>query len=386
MRITTLMHSTPPYRQLLTLVICSVQFWVLAGKSYSQQPTVHAVIVGDVSPAAGWGSLAANISADTVGMFAILVNGLPESQFRYYPLTLQEDAWATPSNVLSYLAEVAVEPTDTLLFYFSGHGAADDKGHYLQLAGGKLYRADIRQAMSAKSARLNVLLSDCCNLRADGFSYFAPQIIESPPPRATPILDSLLIKSEGWVDLNACSPGEGAFFGADDPETGGMPGSLFTSALLDLLQSQSQTALNWNQVVDQVRVEVYLAFRQTYPKGAVPEEGFGIQTEQNVYAYQYPGMPPRSGPRTGLTVRDDAEPGVVIVRVESDSPASQSFHVRKQAFVSLESGQRIVIANNQAIRSVEDLVAEVARSPQLMRLVILSPLGGESEFLMSLRY
>ena len=372
-------------RSFVTIAFCLLISFYLNSIVMAKGPMVHAVIIGDVSPAAGWGALAKHISADTIGMYGVLVNGLPESQFRYYPLTLEEDRWATPQNVLSYLAEVNVAPRDTLLFYYSGHGAVDDRGHFFQLAGGKLYRDEVREAMARKAARLNVLLSDCCNLRADGFAYFAPRIVESPPLHPKPIFDSLLLQPTGWVDLNASSPGEGAFFSRDDPELGGMPGSLFTTAVLNLWERQANSVMNWHQVVDQVRVEVYLAFRETYPKGAASEHGLKTQTQQNVYSYSYPGMPRQSGPRTGLIVRDHDRPGAMIVRVEQDSPAFHSFAVAKQAFVPLQSGQNIVMANDTEIRCVADLVTVAADSPQLMRLVVEDN-SGASEFLLSLRY
>jgi hypothetical protein len=372
-------------RSSVTVAFSLLSLLFLNAITVAQSPKVHAIIIGDVSPAAQWGALARHIFADTIGVYGILVNGLPESQFRYYPLTLEEDRWATPQNILSYLAEVNVDPGDTLLFYYSGHGAADDRGHYFQLAGGKLYRDEVRQAMAKKTARLNVLLSDCCNLRADGFAYFAPRIVESPPLRPKPIFDSLLLQPAGWVDLNASSPGEGAFFSKDDPELEGMPGSLFTTAVLNLWERQANSVLDWQQVVDQVRVEVYLAFRETYPKGAAFEHGLEPQTQQNVYAYSYPSMPRRSGPRTGLIVRNHDRPGAMIVRVDQGSPAYRAFDVAKQAFVPLQPGQNIVMTNDTEIRSVDDLKTVAADSPQLMRLVIEDS-SGASEFLMSLRY
>ncbi|MCM2375076.1 caspase family protein [Aporhodopirellula aestuarii] len=381
-----MMRQTCRRQFVLFIAFCLLPSGLLPQIASSQEPTVHAVIIGDTSPAAGWGALAVHITADTVGMYASLANGLPESQFRYYPLSLEDDQWATPDNIMSYLAEVNVRPNDTLLFYYSGHGAADDKGHYFHLAGGKLYRDDVRRAMETKSARLNVLLSDCCNLREDGFSYFAPGIRESPPLRAKPIFEALLLRPTGWVDLNASSPGEGAFFGSDDPEKGGFPGSLFTTALLNLWENQSNTSMTWDEAVDHVRVDVYLAFRQTYPKGAAPEAGFDSQTQQNVYAYSYPGMPPRTGPRTGMTVRNHSNPGALIVRAQPDSPATHAFDVAKQTFVSLQPGQNIVRANDTEIQRVEDLVAVAADSPQLMRLMIQNTNGTASEFLISLSY
>ena len=62
-------------------------------------------------------------------MFASITSGLPQAQCEIYPLTLEEDDWATAQNVLQQIDDVTLASRDTLLFYFSGHGGADDQGH-----------------------------------------------------------------------------------------------------------------------------------------------------------------------------------------------------------------------------------------------------------------
>jgi len=192
----------------------------------------------------------------------------------------------------------------------------------------------VKQTMQSKNARLNVLLSDCCNVRGDGFAYMAPAIDDRSPSRPVPLFDSLLLKPSGWVDLNASSPGEAAFFKsrptADEDPFGDptyMPGSLFTTALTDFFHERRGLPLGWSDLLREVSVDVHLAFRANYPQGAAAAKGLPVQTAQHVYAFQHPGMPEKSGPRTGLIVRDRNGHGALIVRVTNDSPGSRVYDV-----------------------------------------------------------
>ncbi len=75
----------------------------------------------------------------------------------------------TPENILAYYANLQVEPTEALVFYYSGHGGYHlTKGHYLALTRGKLYRAALLAAMKKQNPRLVVILTDCCANLAGG--------------------------------------------------------------------------------------------------------------------------------------------------------------------------------------------------------------------------
>ena len=378
-----------------TLVVPLILTALLSHRTaIAAEPVVHAVIVGDTSPAAQWGKYVVNITMDTTAMFASLTSGLPRNQCRIYPLTLEEDDSSTSANVLQQIADISLKPNDTLLFYFSGHGGADDRGHYFKLAKGQLYRDEVKQAMQSKRARLNVLLSDCCNVRGDGFAYMAPGVDDRSPSRPVPLFESLLLKTSGWVDLNASSPGEAAFFKNPPPSNEDafgdptyMPGSLFTTALTDFFQERRSLSLGWRDLVREISVDVHMAFRANYPRGAAPAKGLPVQTAQHVYAIQYPGMPEKSGPRTGLIVRDRDGHGALIVRVTNDSPGTRVYDVANRRYIALVAGQLILAANDSPVKSAADLVKVVRHSPQLMRLVVQDARGTSSrEYLLTLRY
>ncbi len=80
-----------------------------------------------------------------------------------YTLDILHGPDATPARVRDYYRNLKVQPSEALLFYYSGHGGTDQgRGHFLDLKAGRLFRSELRTAMEAKRPRLLVLLSDCC--------------------------------------------------------------------------------------------------------------------------------------------------------------------------------------------------------------------------------
>ncbi len=96
-------------------------------------------------------------------------------------------------------------------------------------------------------------------------------------------------------------------------------------------------------------------------------------------------MPAKQGPRTGFTVRDHRNQGVMVIQVRAGFPASQVYDLSARRYVSLQPGELIVAANNIPIRTVAEIVDVTRASPQVMRLKIRNQ-RGEREVLMRLRY
>jgi hypothetical protein len=80
-----------------------------------------------------------------------------------YTLDVLTGADVSPSAIRQYYEKLAVESNETLLFYYLGHGAADkNKGHFLDMKQGRLYRSELRQVLKSKNARLTIILTDSC--------------------------------------------------------------------------------------------------------------------------------------------------------------------------------------------------------------------------------
>jgi hypothetical protein len=352
----------------------------------AQQPRFHALIVADTSPWAQWGRFQMNVQMDAAMMRSLVATNVPDHQLVFHFYDLSEDTSGDPGRIADLVSEVPAQGEDVFFFYYSGHGGSDDRGQYLAMAGGRLYRDEIRDRMRRKGNRLNVIITDCCNQRSDGQQFGAPAMDMRPPPTVTPLFRSLFFEPRGTVDINGSSPNEAAFFVPLDDESGVPPASLFTTQIEKFVYRFKQQPTTWDHFLRSVSLNVHLAFRAAYPNGATAGKGGTFQTDQNVYAYEYPGMPPKQGPRTGFIVRDHQNQGAMIVGVRAGFPASEVYDLSARRYVSLQPGEIIVAANNRRVQTVADIVGITERSPQVMRLTVRDPRDGDREVLMRLRY
>lgn len=361
--------------------------WTLLGTfaTSGSAQTLHVVIAGDLSPSAGWGKYTSAVAMDLAMVSATISNNMPESKTDMVRLQIEEDEFSTPKFLLEAVARLEAQPNDSILFYFSGHGAADDQGHYIALAQGKLYREQLLSALESKKTRFVALITDCCNTRSDGYLYSAPYIHIKSPKQPSPLFRRLFLETTGIVDITSSSPGESAFFAPARDESGS-PGSIFTLEWLEWLDQESHHPRSWDQMIRAVSLKVHNAFHDYYPKGASIAKGMPIQTQQNVFPLRYPGMPLSEGPRTGFIIRDFPGRGSVITEVVPDSPASSVFWIQKDQFVSLKPQQVIVSVNGKPTPNTEAVVQTVKSSPQIMRMTVRDANSGSMEVLMRMRY
>ncbi len=284
--------------------------------SYGSSQTLHAIVIGDLSPAAGWGIYAPNLTMDMSNMFAILNDNVPEKQLNLLSVEFSENQDSAPAKVLSLIDSLQVDSQDVLLFYFTGHGGSDEQGqHYLALANGPLTRQKLLERLAKHHAKLTVLITDCCSSRSDGKRILATAPGFENPVKATPLFQSLMFNTSGVVDMNSSSPGENAFFKPVDPENFELPGSIFTSELCNWVFDHKQQPRTWDELVRAVSLRVHSSFRVNFPKGVPLAKGGALQTDQNVFAVAYPGKPQNQGPRTGLIIKDYEGRGAVIINV-----------------------------------------------------------------------
>ncbi|MCE9605234.1 MAG: caspase family protein [Planctomycetia bacterium] len=368
-------------------VLFSVSCVLLCAASASAQK-FHALLVADISPAAKWGEYRPNLVDDVGNMHMMLQRGCPENLLKTSFLMLEEDEQATPTKLLEAIEQLRSNRNDTILFYYTGHGGIDDRGSYFDLAGGKLYREQVVNAAKTHGSRLVVLVTDCCNARDDGLSQSFPRAAYIPSPEAyTPLFQSLFIEPTGVVDVNACGPGESAFFSLPPKELSEEYGSLFTKALTKWAEEKNDRRSTWDELLMDVGVRVHLMFREAYPDGIAVAKGAAMQTDQNVFARNYPGMPKDRGIRLGIAVRDDNEGrGAMIVEIVDGSPATKAFDIERESYGPLAKGRRITTMNGRKISGPKEFEAAIKSSPQIMRLTVEgSDLAGH-EFLVRLSY
>ena len=164
-------------------------------------------------------------------------------------------AQVTPANIERAIEDLDVQPTDVLFCYYAGHGAydadlnADDDpsgGHFFQIPGGDLRRADLLGWLTDKGTRLTVLISETCNAAGDynppdpnaGDSAPATdggQDAETPPEAvASRTFRTLLFDFTGVVDVSGASRDEYGMAGDD--------GSLSTLGMVQALEDEDKSA------------------------------------------------------------------------------------------------------------------------------------------------
>ena len=155
---------------------------------------------------------------------------------RRYTLDILAGPGATREAVLGHYRGLRTGPAEALLFYSNAHGNTDpQRGHYFDLGGKRLYRSDLRRAMTAKKPRLAVIITDTCatipgkeppnKIAGTVKAQKAP-----PAPKAGDgsALRDLLFRHEGVVDINAAGRGQFSYGNISR-------GNCFTRALVELL-------------------------------------------------------------------------------------------------------------------------------------------------------
>ncbi len=147
-------------------------------------------------------------------------------------ITVLEGKQVTRQAILDHYRRMPLVPDETLLFFYAGHGAIDNKGdHFLLLQKGKdpLYRKDVVQAMKSRKPGLVVLLTDCCSIKLKTrlTSKHGDRLVLEPRPH--PVIRCLFFQHRGVVNITAAQDGAGSW--GDDRQ-----GGIFTRSLCGLLK------------------------------------------------------------------------------------------------------------------------------------------------------
>lgn len=236
------MRPTPLARCLLVAVAGTL---IHAGSAASQSPnpqevtTLHVLLVMDTSDP----NIAKGVRVDLENIKRTLSEHIPKSR---HTVTVIDGPAITPDRVLNYFKSLKVQPTDGLLFYYSGHGSMrDGKGHTLELQKGThpLFRSDLIKAMKAKQAAATIVLTDCCSDRNETPTDF---VLQAGKPRGAPTAISPIAKKlffqpqpKGVVDITAATN--------DVALSDEVHGGFFTYGLCRTLNKHEQTPIGWKE-------------------------------------------------------------------------------------------------------------------------------------------
>ena len=190
------------------------------------------------------------------------------------PLNPNQETWHAgkrafqASDITNRVKNLDVQPEDTVLVYYSGHGYIqddddndqDDK-HYLLLdkknPSASLLRSDLVKAVSKKNCRLKMLITDACSDFIETESSTLESIGITPRGNA---LTDLFFKHEGFLDITAASPGQTAF-GRD--EVGGYFTKSLTMSANSKADINTDGNISWAEVFEITQLKTHDYFAAT---------------------------------------------------------------------------------------------------------------------------
>ena len=350
------------------------------------EPVIHVVIA--VDDRAGFGP---NLVTDCKNMERMFRENVPASRLKLVKMDMKR---ITPDNILDTVNRVKLADGDTLVFYYSGHGAfdANNGGQYFLFKdkNGKeeeLRRRTLLAALKDKNARLTVLLTDCCNIdqQSSGNSKETEETDMEPlaaklPNKISPVFDALFVKPTGVADIISSKHGEASFVDT----TGKKRGSCFTWPFVALLEKHRDNgSMTWSAFVNDLRTDVQNAFLECWPEGykfSPPLNGITVQKTQTVEVYgTLPGNTVYNpgqvvgGPRFGVRGANhyDGIHGncVRVTEIVQNGPGQRA---------GFEIGDLITEINGRPIRNEGDYSKTIDDSPKTMRAKVVNVNDGRT--------
>jgi hypothetical protein len=335
---------------------------------------IHLVIAADTNASGGVGAIT---KIDQHNIKQLFESNVPGSQLSI--TTIPAEAMRN-ADILKTVDSLEISNEDTIVFYYSGHGAFDrqKQEQFLQLSLGDLYRSELLKHLVQKSPRLSVLLTDCCNIQVDGLSQEREPEVTVFPQEISPLFGSLFIYCKGVVDITSSKLGEYSFC---DNRRIGNRGSCFTYPLIDLLKvNKDNIEMDWGKLVEELAPKVNDAFKELYPNGHTPSG----QMSQTIVVADYPGknLPPAPAPasanptteekknyRFGVRATPHQGGGMRMLEIIADSPAQRS---------GLETGDVIIEINGKVINTEQEYSDAVDASGKKMQVKLINVRDGKT--------
>jgi hypothetical protein len=336
------------------------------GRPAQESTRLRALIVCDTKdPVVG-----KSVAADAVTFEQLLKDGFAGHADR---LVIKKFTGAdvTVTRILDHLRGLKTGSTETVLFFFAGHGATSRRyGHMLQVQDEKkgagdldrfLLRSEVRGALLEKQPRLAVLLTDTCS---DFVKLGTERPVQPRPEWET--MRSLFLVPRGLVDVNSVSEGESA--------TGQEDGGLFVRTLDTLLRRpfakldlDRDKFLHWHELLPSLqettqkqyaslRLQELAALREDIQK-AGPEERKPLEatrdklTKQLYQTVRVYSLPPLH--RFGVRALAHGKKGARVALVHEHTPA---------AAAGLKPGDLIRKLGNWKVTTPKELAEAVAKS------------------------
>jgi len=226
--------------------------------------TLHLVIVADVNS-----NLKESVTADGENIAQLFSDNIPPQQLKIMTFMPRE---LTPTIIKQKITGLNVGTSDTIVFYYSGHGAYDSEGHFCSITNpnqpnanpNRLYFIEIQAAVEQHQPRLAVYIRDCCfvNVEPRQGATIAGARSDYVPTVVTPLFDNLFFRRDGVVDIMAAEK--------NYPSWGFFHGGIFTLAFVATLYQAIDTRESWDDIFPKVisGTEANFEWRFTYKEGA----------------------------------------------------------------------------------------------------------------------
>jgi hypothetical protein len=198
--------------------------------------------------------------ADKLTMSSAPYYGIQENQLNVYELDLS----GSQEQIFDKIRNIEIGNDDTVLFYYSGHGAMDTNNNnnnnnnaltycivkeigerpdnsYRATKYTYITKKSIIDTLREKNPRLIVMLSDCCSTKKA--ILLSPRESEraKPIPSLTlPLYRSLFLESKGLVDINGAQDGKPSLWYYEMSK-----GSIFTDAFCRCLNKYKNQRMDW---------------------------------------------------------------------------------------------------------------------------------------------
>ena len=351
-------------------VLLGMALFVLSFINNAQAYKLHIILACD-EKARGIGP---SVMADYQNMKDFFESGFSDNLLDIVPLKTRN---LTPKSIYAAIESMDVKSSDTILFYYSGHGDYDyDHGtQILALNKGDISRMDLLKKLRKKHAKLLIVLSDCCNVILE-------KTDEEPDPGfVRPIqaigLEKLFMETSGELDITSSRINESSFCNT--------AGGYFTKLFIQFLRKNATNKdVEWSDLQKQLQPELTKMFKAYLDKEGLPyidlkKVGIdvppgmpAIQDDQRMYVYACPNMPIRFG--AGVK-RVDGQ--LKVVKVLSDTPAEKA---------GVEAGDILLEINGSPLKTYSDYDLLINYSHQRMRLKVKKSNGDVEDLNVVLAY
>ena len=260
--------------------------------------------------------------------------------------------------ILDTVGALKINPDlDTVVFYFSGHGAFDPKTkeHFFYGLGQRdsCFRSEIQKAIQQFRPQLTVILADTCSVY---HRTPVPTPFHPPGDIVTPAFRALFLEPVGLIDINSSQPGQEA----EGDSTGGW----FTSTFCSYLRERQNTPLNWQTVLQAVNRGVktrWRAVQTAYAVSPLPEANKGA------VGPLAPVQGVRFGAAAERTARGTRLGGVEVTQVIANTPSTRMRSRKDGGQYQLVSGRDVIThINGEAITTYDEFRQAIAASPNDM--------------------